>query len=730
MREHGPTNEQHGAIGGGQSKLHFGNYDLIRRIDVGGMGEVYLARQRSAFDREVAIKIIRSDLVHDTTARKRFLREAEVNAYIQHEHILPLFEFGEEQGRLFMVTPYIAGGNLSRRLQAGPLSLAEVYSLFTALVKAVGYIHRRGVVHRDLKPSNILLDQEGNNGQVYVRLIDFGIATIQGSAASPPLTTAGTEVGTLVYMAPERLSGIAAPSNDIYSLGIILHQMLTGKLPSAELHASLPAPLEYVVKRCLASQLSERFATAEELLNAFEYAYQYLKAAPQKPIAPPIVSSPVAPPISPVASVPSMPLAGQSAMPVVPNRANTSPRPLRNTNPKMKNLPRTNDMPPIPMATPLTTQRGSTFGKEDYESPTVDIDPAQLAIMGRHSAAPSEPVPSPTRPKKKRRNPLLAIITIFIVVILLVMAGLFFLEFSPALAVTSNVNFGPQVQVVKQIFHLKGSVSQASINASTATIPVKTLSITKNGSLSGQTSQQCVIPPIFGCQQVVTQSDVDNLSAQLRQSLDKQISQDLQHQVQAKQGTQVGSIQVTDAPATANPQVGTQSKTVAVSINGQLGQGAYFTTADAQTLARLLLKQQVQQLGANYILLNSSMQIGQPAYEGIDASGQVLIAIAAAGVAEYQFPAAQLHTIQSGLKSLSLTNATAFVKQQQGVDPTTVSIHVSSGSVLPSDPQQIKIITLNPPTFPSYTLPQVTPVPTPTSGNTLVTPTATPTVSQ
>lgn len=705
-------------MGGGQSKLHFGNYDLIRRIDVGGMGEVYLARQRTAFDREVAIKIIRSDLVHDTTARKRFLREAEVNAYIQHEHILPLFEFGEEQGRLFMVTPYIAGGNLSRRLQAGPLSLAEVYSLFTALVEAVGYIHRRGVVHRDLKPSNILLDQEGNDGQVYVRLIDFGIATIQGASASPPLTTAGTEVGTVVYMAPERLSGIAAPSNDIYSLGIILHQMLTGKLPSAEQHTSLPAPLEYVIKRCLASQLSERFATAEELLNAFEYAYQYLKAAP------PIASSPAAAP------VPSMPVAGQSAMPVVPNRANTPLRSIRNTNPKMKNLPRTNDMPPIPMATPAAAQRLSAFGQEDYESPTVDIEPASLAAMGRHAAAPSEPVAPPTRPKKKRRNPLLAIITICIVIILLVMAGLFFLEFSPALAVTSNVNFGPQVQVVKQVFHLKGSVSQTSINASTTTIPVKTLSITKNGTQAGQTSQQCVIPPIFGCQQVVTQNDVDNLSAQLRQSLDKQISQDLQHLVQAKQGTQVGSIQVTDAPATANPQVGTQSKTVTVSINGQLGQGAYFTTADAQTLAHLLLKQQIQQLGANYVLLSTSMQIGQPAYEGIDASGQVLIAIAAAGVAEYQFPTAQLHAIQSGLKGLNLTKATAFVKQQQGVDPTTVSIHVSSGSTLPSDPQQIKIITLNPPTFPSFTLPQVTPVSTATQGNTLVTPTATPTVSQ
>src|SRR5438045_9104803 len=123
------TNEQRSSVNRGQNKLRFGNYELVRRIDVGGMGEVYLARQRTVFDREVAIKIIRSDLVHDSTARKRFLREADVNAHIKHEHILPLYAFVEEQGRLFLVTPYIAGGTLWRRLQAGPLSLAQWHRL-------------------------------------------------------------------------------------------------------------------------------------------------------------------------------------------------------------------------------------------------------------------------------------------------------------------------------------------------------------------------------------------------------------------------------------------------------------------------------------------------------------------------------------------------------------------------------------------------------------------------
>ncbi len=119
-----------------QGKRQFGNYDLIRRIDMGGMGEVYLAHQRTAFHREVAVKIIRDDLALDPVARARFFREAEVSAHLKHEHILPLFEFGEFQGRLFLVTPYISGGTLAQRLQAGPVSLAEVQPLFTALVQA------------------------------------------------------------------------------------------------------------------------------------------------------------------------------------------------------------------------------------------------------------------------------------------------------------------------------------------------------------------------------------------------------------------------------------------------------------------------------------------------------------------------------------------------------------------------------------------------------------------
>src|SRR5215471_14362674 len=378
--------EQHGPIMQEQSLPSFGNYELVRRIDVGGMGEVYLARQRSAFGRVVAIKIIRSDLVHDTTARARFLREAEVSAHLKHEHILPLFEFGEDQGRLFLVTPYIEGGTLARRLQSGPLSLAEVRQLFIPLVQAVAYIHRRGVIHRDLKPTNILLDEV--DGQVYVRLIDFGIASIQGNTASPPLTTAGNEIGTIAFMAPERMSGVVGPSNDIFSLGVILYQMLTGRFPVGQEALNLPQPLEYVVRRCVAIRPEDRFATAEELLKNFERAYEFLITSPLVQLS--------APPVSPDA-IP----AGKTGS---PNGSSTVPPADDASGQELAVLQQSGSM-----AVPPQSQ--STFRREDYNAPTTWFDPAKQ--QGQPADGKS-PTPKKASSTGKRRGllPLLSAITI------------------------------------------------------------------------------------------------------------------------------------------------------------------------------------------------------------------------------------------------------------------------------------------------------------------------------
>jgi len=684
-----------------QGRVRFGNYDLVRRIDVGGMGEVYLARQRSAFDREVAIKIIREDLVHDITARERFLREAEVSAHLKHEHILPLFEFGEEQGRLFFVTPYIEGGNLAHRLQNGPLPLPEIHQLFSALVNAIAYIHRRGVVHRDLKPGNILLDQ-GSDGQVYVRLIDFGIARNQGAAASPPLTVAGHEMGTVAYMAPERLSGVAAPSNDIYSLGVILYQMLTGHLPTADQRVALPQPLDYVVRRCVALRIDQRFTNVEEVLDAFEHACQQIDMSTS---------------VLPTASRPS---ATKQAGALVRN-ASTQYEEARW---EVATLHRTGDV----------ASSVSAFSPEDYDAPTTAVDALQLSGKGYPELAPMGRVPR--RNDRQRRSPWVAIGGGLTVLVLLIIAGTIISEFQ--LFSTASIQFSPQTQLVSQIFQITARPSQQHSDPGTATIPARALSSSKTGSQTGSTTGEVCV--LFNCQQTVASSDVDTLAAQSKQTLINQITQDLQRQIRARGATAVSSVQFADLSETANPPVGTVSKTVTVTLTEQ-GSIEYFVDGDAQALARQLLLKQMQIFGTNYqVVERPALQISQPVVAGVSNEGVVKINIAAGGYIEYQFPNSQLLFMQNHIKGLVVRNAHIFIASQIGVNPKTISFRFTvegrdtspkDTDTLPVSLQQIKITPVDfasvSATLPPVQLPRVTPDSTP-STNTSTTQTNTPTV--
>src|SRR5713226_3955014 len=674
----------------GQGRVRFGNYDLVSRIDVGGMGEVYLARQRTAFDREVAIKIIREDLVHDITARERFLREAEVSAHLKHEHILPLFEFGEVQGRLFFVTPYIEGGNLAHRLQNGPLPLPEVRQLFSALVDAVAYIHRRGVVHRDLKPSNILLDQ-GSEGQVYVRLIDFGIARSQGTAASPPLTVAGHEMGTVAYMAPERLSGIAAPSNDIYSLGVILYQMLTGYLPTSDQRISLPPPLDYVVRRCMASRIDQRFASAEEVRDAFEQAYQQMSATRALP---------------PTSGLDALSIATQTERGDVPYGREKH---TVGADPKQEvaTLQRTGDM----------SSSSNAFSPEDYDAPTTAVGASQIAGRGHTEQVSTGRPPRHSR-GRQRRSPWVAIFGGLTVAVLMTMTGI--IIFGLQLFSTASIHFSPQTQLVSQIFQVKAEPFQKHVDPGTQSIPARALSSTKTGSQTGQTTGEACI--LFTCHQIVSSSDVDILAAQAKQILIAQITQDLQRQAQAAGATAVGSVQFADLAETADPPVGSTSKTVTVTLTEQ-GSLEYFVDNDVKTVARQLLLEQMQTFGAHYHLVDHpALQIGQPVVAGVSATGVVKINIAAGGYIEYQFPGSQLRYMHNCVKGMTVKDARIFITSQVGVDPKTVSIGLTSlgknttpkdTDTLPANPQQIKIITADPAavsaTLPPVQLPRVTP---------------------
>jgi serine/threonine protein kinase len=679
QEQHDLTSEGHH-----QGKRPFGNYDLIRRIDMGGMGEVYLAHQRTAFHREVAVKILRDDLSLDPLARARFFREAEVSAHLKHDHILPLFEFGEFQGRLFLVTPYISGGTLAQRLHAGPLSLAEVQHLFTALAQAVAYIHRRGVIHRDLKPSNILLDNEEVTEQVYVRLIDFGIATKLGEVASPPLTTAGHEIGTLAYMAPERLNGIAAPSNDIYSLGVILYQMLSGHLPVGEARGSspLPAPLEAIVRRCMAANPEDRYASATDVLQTFEQACRALTA-------------------------PAAPTASQSIVLSLP--AVISPQPVDAERPlEVRTLQDTGALP--------TPQKDEAFDEADYAAPSVDIAYAQVGmgpeVKSREKQIPavadiSGPIPGGKKPVHtghRRQKPLLVVTSLLTIVVLFAMAGLIFFEYP--LVASASVTLGPQVHVLQQVYTITAQPSQTGIDVATASIPAREEVINRTSSQTEQTTgQQCNRPFFFRCRQVVTPNDVENLSSQLRQSLIPQLSTEMDSRLQALHATGIGPKHFTDYSESSNPAIGSVSSAVTVTLTEQ-GSVAYINSVDVQQLVRQLL---AQQLGPDYLLMNSTVQIGQPIVEGGTDLSMVTMKVAAAGVLEYRYPSTQLQAILNHIKGMARADARAYLRQQPGVDANSVSIAVHAmfgdSNTLPSSASQIKIVPINPTALLSASLP-------------------------
>ena len=200
-------------------------YQLLSLLGRGGMAAVYRSHQPS-MDRDVAIKVISGQLADDPTFIARFEREARLIAKLQHPHILPVYDFGRRDGVLYLVMRLVEGGSLDERLRQGPLSLDVAAQMFTDIASALTYAHDQGIIHRDLKPNNILLDSKDNP-----YLTDFGIAKMMQDSTGQ-ITATGTIIGTPSYMAPEMWRGEAVDARtDIYSLGIMLYEMVTGALP-------------------------------------------------------------------------------------------------------------------------------------------------------------------------------------------------------------------------------------------------------------------------------------------------------------------------------------------------------------------------------------------------------------------------------------------------------------------------------------------------------------------
>lgn len=280
----------------------FGPYELRSVLGVGGMGEVYRAYD-TARERMVAIKLLRPEMAADPSFQERFRRESRVAARLQEPHVIPVHNFGEIDGVLYIDMRLVEGASLKEVLRThGALQPRRAVAIIRQVASALDDAHANGLVHRDIKPENVLLTPDD-----FAYLVDFGIAHGGGEAT---VTSTGLVVGSCAYMAPERFSGErGGPASDVYSLACLLHETLTGRAPfeaadvrqvmSAHMFSAPPRPsimrrgisraFDDVVARGMAKAPGDRFTSAGDLARAAGAAAERApSAAPVAPVAPPV----------------------------------------------------------------------------------------------------------------------------------------------------------------------------------------------------------------------------------------------------------------------------------------------------------------------------------------------------------------------------------------------------------------------------------------------------------
>jgi predicted Ser/Thr protein kinase len=303
-----PPSGSRPAIAGQWSDLapHFPELEVLELLGQGGMGAVYKARQKN-LDRIVALKVIPPDAAKDPAFTERFNREARALARMNHPNIVTVYDFGQRGEVYYLLMEYVDGVNLRHTLRAGNLQPREALAIVPQICDALQYAHDQGVVHRDIKPENVLLDRTGR-----VKIADFGLAKLLGTGPNDfTLTRTQQIMGTPRYMAPEQIEKPTTVDHraDIYSLGVVLYEMLTGELPIGRFEApsqkvEVDVRIDHVVLRALEKSPDKRYQRASEVKSELVSATSWQVVSPQP--APPQPAPPLPP---------TFPAAGSSATP-------------------------------------------------------------------------------------------------------------------------------------------------------------------------------------------------------------------------------------------------------------------------------------------------------------------------------------------------------------------------------------------------------------------------------
>ena len=731
--------------------MQLGNYDVVRRIRVGGMGAVYEGRQRSAFGRRVAIKVILGSYAADREMRRRFAREARTIAELHHPHILQLIEFGDEQGILYLVMPFIEGGTLTGYLRRSLPDFNEVATIFLQLLDAVEYAHDQGLIHRDIKSSNVLLEAR-RDGPPYIYLADFGLVRYseqnEREQAGKPIPLDQIP-GTPHYMAPEQTRGIITTATDIYALGVLLYQMLVGELPyddpddvevvKMHLYAPVPSPcdrdasiprdLGEVVRKAMAKRVEARFSNVAEMRQAFLAAIERPMNAIEddRELAEIDEFMAATPPKRPI----SAPLSPMEIREVVPGSGLIQPGVKQTTNRFASHnrkhftlslvattlvsltllvlllMPRVFNFSIFPTGFPL-------FGTAPYATISVVVQSKTIQDTYLLTASPQISKPNITTRKIPDRSIMSTatasrtVASSGIQPIPGVQASgsvLFDNSSRTAYSVPAGIVFttdaGVEVKLMQSIVVPRRTDGQdGTISAlAVAVFPGVTGNIGANVLNTMCCNSQLTVSnpqPFSGgldphVVHIVTQADIDNVKNALLTQLQRQALSQLQKQLTTNEVEAGQPTYITRVVSDNAP--GTQVDGVNVQVSVSATTYVFNLTTARLVAVQLLNKQAVSQLDRNYIL-KDVLTIGNPVVVQQGQMGIIYLSISARGSWIHTFSSQQIGQWQQSIKGATPMLAKTYLDTQPGV--VNVQIRLPFGADhLPASVDQIKIVLIN-----------------------------------